>query len=93
MSAFDEARAACAARWGAPHHVAANVHAWWELDGGNVALYANARDVWIDAFRDGAPVEDAGEWVLTGDDATPLPDAIDAAARWMAERNDPTKGP
>jgi hypothetical protein len=86
VSTFDEARAACVARWGDPstewRYPDGEAIALWSLGGSHVGLTREADGrlrLW--AVADGVPVPC---WRIP--DATPLPDALDAAVRWMAER-------
>jgi len=101
VSAFDEARAACIARWGEPASTYRcadpGLYALdrWDIGVGGCVWLCRARTgrITITAalpYETGVPMQ---EWALTGPDATPLPDAIDAAVRWMAEHHDPMKGP
>lgn len=105
MTTFDEARAACVERWGEPascderpgHTTIAWVASpgrvvwpdtYW-LEGGDgcvllVALRGTKERLWLLAGVDMLSPERT---------VTPLPDAIDAAVRRMAERSDPMKGP
>lgn len=100
MTTYEEALAACVDRWGEP---AATYRADdpepYALDRWNVGAASvwfccgTPKRVTITAglpYATGCPMQ---QWATTAPDATPLPDAIDAAVRWMAEHNDPTKGP
>lgn len=98
---YTEAREACDARFGHPTDVyvaSACARAWWAglwdgvSDDEDGVLLAETHTGAIELHAMRGPATEA-RWTLTGDDATPLPDAIDAAVRWMAEHNDPTKGP
>ena len=98
---YTEAREACDARFGHPtdvYVVSACARAWWAglwdgvSDDEDGVLLAETHTGAIELHAMRGPATEA-RWTLTGDDATPLPDAIDAAVRWMAEHNDPTKGP
>ena len=94
MSAFDEARAACVERWGEPvsTYRCADPELYaierWDVVPGCVCVWLcreRTGRITITAalpYETGVPMQ---EWALTGPDATPLPDALDAAVRWMAE--------
>lgn len=95
---YASALAACVERLGETTYADAcddAVTRWWNRrDDRRVLLTRDADGMWLTL------ADDADERVMTlagspSADAplTPLPDAIDAAVRWMAERNDPAKGP
>ena len=101
MTTFDEAREACGARFGHPtdvYAVSACARAWWAASWDGVSddedgvLLAETHTGAIELHAMRGPATEA-RWTLTGPDATPLPEALDAAVRWMAEHNDPMKGP
>ncbi len=92
MSAFDEARAACIERWGAPIDAATLgtvTFAAWDVDGASVILHSG-----IDGLRlEASTIREERRWMRPRRHApdrsampTPLPDALDLAAAWLDGR-------
>ena len=100
MITFDEARAACTSRLGEPETVCDRINsALWEIGRVRLQLHSDPEGMYIVAMRRGPLSEPAAmvrviHGAAVGDaPRAPLPDAIDAAVRRMAERSDPMKGP
>lgn len=97
MTTYDEARAACVERWGAPswQNPQPPCAHWDQHDPDGVIILAFADGVLYVRVEVGRETE---HWVVTcatpmRGPLTPLPDALDAAERWLAAHNNPTKGP
>lgn len=91
MTAFDDARAACVGRWGEPAHTQSHdiLRAWrcdWDPSDDALIELECVGGVWLRVWMG----DDAARWTLAdahGDSRiTPLPDALDAAERWLRER-------
>ena len=92
MITFDEARAACVARFGEPtdvYAVSALARVWWamswdgESDDENGVLLAETHTGAVE-LSGMIGVACAARWPIR--DPAGLPDALDAADVWMAER-------
>ena len=94
MTTFDEARAACVARWGEPTWERPGRCASWDFGAAEARLYVpigrRIPSLSLYLSTSGEHPERA-DWMLAGPPtancpSAPLPDALDAAVRWMAER-------
>ena len=94
MVTYAEALTACGARFGHPtdvYVVSACARAWWALswdgesDDEDGVLLAETHTGAVELHAMRGPATEA-RWVLTGRDATPLPDALDLAAGWLDGR-------
>lgn len=91
MVTYASALVACVERYGEPtdvYAVGACARAWWAaawdgesaVEEGVMLAETHLGAVELHALRG---LSSDRRWLLTGPDATPLPDALDAAARWL----------
>ena len=92
---FAEARAACVARLGEPtrstRYDGSSGHSplsvdHWRHEACGVDLESLDGAIELRVWVRGARLPAWAAWPLTGPDATPLPDALDAAAAWLSTR-------
>lgn len=87
-----DALAAAEARWGEPTWSGCHASEWRGPGGGRVALRSEPGAVLLTTFPSPGAQGDERMLARNGEALTPLPDALDAADRWLRERA-PTKGP